>query len=133
MAFTPIRRAHGLGTERLADEGEHERLGDAHDRERHVDIAGLDHVAAGTRHAQAEVRRVGPLQRRVHGRQRALDVVAESAVRVLDEVAAAHDVGQRTGRHEASGGSSSQNFQITGTQNTAITKNHTSTGSPIFQ
>jgi hypothetical protein len=83
-AVDPDALAQRLGTEELADEREHERLGHAHDRELAVDVAGAEHAPAHAHEADAEQvgRHLG--ERRVDARDVALGDARVPAVRLVD-------------------------------------------------
>jgi hypothetical protein len=74
-----------LGSERRADEREHERLGDAHGRERSLGVADRVGEARRSDHAHAEQVRRGPRERRVHDGDIARGVGAVALVGLAHE------------------------------------------------
>jgi Ion transport protein len=82
VAFEPMDL---IGSEVLTYEREDERLGHAHDRERHPCVADFEDRAAGADHADAELIRVGPFERGIHGGGGAIGDGQEAAIGVVDQ------------------------------------------------
>ena len=133
---------HLLGPQQVARESEHERLGDAHDREVDLAVAGRVHAAAHADDTDAEELGRDLRERRIDVRRGAAGVAPVALVCLGHELLHAHGRGQAAGGDErrlerrirdAGRRAHVQKLQITGTSRTETTPKSSRMGRPSFQ